>query len=213
MVVDIITISNSMTADTTKSTPKRPFKTNITIPEFAIGIFFNTFFLTLSVIDYSADTFGIDDYDESTNLSFLANYYTYRSNSPYLGNFLLVVAVVGLPLVFFNGGQSMLQTVFGWCHATPKRHFADVMHFFMLWFTILPTVLGFVLPAQNKVTILCQEPITPSEIKECKSAALVMQELHLLMVMLNAFMLFWDVIKYQGNIQEEKVTEKREKAE
>ena len=93
------------------------------------------------------------------------------------------------------------------------------MHFFMLWFTILPTVLGFVLPAQNKVTILCQEPITPSEIKECKSAALVMQELHLLMVMLNAFMLFWDVIKYQGNIivpqlrKEEKVTEKREKAE
>ena len=206
--------------DSTNSTPKRPFKTNITIPEFAIGIFVNTFFLTLSVIDYSADTFGIDDdYDESTNLSFLANYYTYRSNSPYLGNFLLVVAVVGLPLVFFNGGQSMLQTVFGWCDATPKRHFADVMHFFMLWFTILPTVLGFVLPAQNKVTILCQEPITPSEIKECKSAALVMQELHLLMVMLNAFMLFWDVIKYQGNIivpqlrKEEKVTEKREKAE
>ena len=168
---------------------------------FAVGVAINTFFITNTLIDVSVFEHAVTNAGNSseaasqTRLAFLLHFLEWRGSAPYISTLLLVLAA-GLIFVVFDGTRGCLQTVCKWRSATRTRHVADLWHFATLFFVLLPTVVGWVIPLTQQLQLACTD--APS-ISYCEQLARQLLWYHKVLLLLNALMLLWDVLKFLGN--------------
>ena len=103
----------------------------------------------------------------------------------------------GLIFVVFDGTRGCLQTTCKWRSASRIRHIADLWHFATLFFILLPTVVGWVIPLTQRLQSICaDQPLS----LECTQLATQLLWYHKVLLLLNILMLLWDVFKFVGNM-------------
>eukprot|EP00316_Scyphosphaera_apsteinii_P016563 CAMPEP_0119313894 /NCGR_PEP_ID=MMETSP1333-20130426/30814_1 /TAXON_ID=418940 /ORGANISM="Scyphosphaera apsteinii, Strain RCC1455" /LENGTH=203 /DNA_ID=CAMNT_0007318869 /DNA_START=59 /DNA_END=670 /DNA_ORIENTATION=+ len=164
----------------------------------AASSFFNTFFITSSLIDYSIDLWATSSTAGTveSKLAFLGHFYSWRASPPVIGSLLLLLMVL-LPFVVYSMIKEAVLSCFGWRHASKTRHAADIIQAVTLLLVILPMLVATVMPAQTGVVEACM----PSDnglllsLAECQIRADSLLPQHQAMLLLNLLMFGCDIAK------------------
>jgi len=172
----------------------RPWKEEINGAGVAGATFFNTLFLVLALVDYSADLWAFQE--PASRLSFLASFYKYRAEPP-IFQWLLMALSVLIPFVIFGMIKDAVMSIFGLRRAPLLRHVADITQALTLP-CILYASIAVAAPAAEAMIAECAtgKKLTVA----CTSTAEALPPLHLFLTIANAVMFACDITKYAVGI-------------
>ena len=157
-----------------------PFKEDIPPAGLGVACGFNSFFVCMSLLDYSADLFVAAD--PPARLAFLATYLQWKEWMPVLTPMLAVLLLL-IPFMLIGMLRDAAQSCFGWRRAPALRHAADVVQPLAL-VTVLSVSIGLLAPAQAEVVATCalNQKGLPAG---CEASAAALRPLHAVVLALN----------------------------
>ena len=177
----------------------RPWKKAITPADLAGSCFFNTYFTSACLFDYSVQLWATDPAQAATvrdaRLSFLHAFYEWKEAQPVVMYFMLLMLLL-LPFALVSMTWEATCSALRWRRAHPIRHAADIISGLTLMCAILPSVFLAVAPAQSDLLRACAPAQRARTGEQCAAAAAALTPLHLRMLLLNLVMFACDVAKY-----------------
>jgi len=167
------------------------WKDNLAPGDLASACTFNSMFLTMAMLDYSADVWA----SQTHQTAFLVQYVNFKAEMPVFGKVLFGLLLM-LPLVIFGMISGVLQFVLGWRQAPIQRHIVDCVEFCTLVF-IFYTIVTAIAPATAAFQSACAGPKVQKA--ACSAAIETLTAKHLLIVLLNIGMFCYPIIKYRYN--------------
>eukprot|EP00040_Diaphanoeca_grandis_P036713 m.235555 g.235555 ORF g.235555 m.235555 type:complete len:196 (-) comp33666_c1_seq1:468-1055(-) len=182
------------------------WKEGVSATGLGIACGFNIFFITMNLLDLSADIWTARD---TTRQPFIAAYYEWKGDAPLVGTLMLPLIVL-LPLVVYGQLKQAFFTIFGWRRAHHLHHFVDIVQPITVIGVILPTIITILQPAVREVMTLCTSNSNSDDGTCTKSAALVLK-INIAMLLLNLVMFGCDLARYStgsGEDDEDKLEPK-----